>query len=247
MKAVIVDDEPLARSHLRRLLAHEGDVEILAECEDGPSAVTALHDLRPDVVFLDIRMPGMDGFGVLDALPPDRIPWTIFVTAYDEHAVQAFEKSALDYLLKPISRARVQSAVARLRTRLTSPENLTRFTEWLAERAASRRLAIPEENGIRFIPVDEVDWIESAGNYAVVHVGNTRHILRETLNELEKQLPEDQFARVSRGAIVNLRRVQEIQSTDAQIRLLLTCGTLIPSTRSRRELTRLITNQEASP
>lgn len=241
MKAVIVDDEPLARSHLRRLLAGEADVKILTECEDGPSAIAALRDLRPDVVFLDIRMPGMDGFGVLEALPPDRIPWTIFITAYDEHAVQAFEASALDYLLKPISRARVQAAVARLRARLGSAENLTRLTEWLAERAAARRIAIPEENGIRFLSMDEVDWIESAGNYAVVHVGPVRHILRETLNELETTLPEQVFLRVSRQAIVNIRKVREIQIRDGRNLLLLGKDTLIPSSRSRRELSLRIT------
>lgn len=240
MKAVIVDDEPLARSHLRRLLTHEEDMEILAECEDGPSAVATLRDLQPDVVFLDIRMPGMDGFGVLDALPPDRVPWTIFITAYDEHAVQAFEKSALDYLLKPISRARVQAAVARLRARLGSSENLTRLTEWLSERHAARRLAIPEENGIRFLPTDEVDWIESAGNYVIVHAGSTRHILRETLNELETTLPAEVFLRVSRQAIVNVRKVREIQTKDRRNQLLIGEETLIPSSRSRRELSQRI-------
>jgi two-component system LytT family response regulator len=246
MKAVIVDDEPLARSHLRRLLSHEEDMEILAECEDGPSAIAALRDLHPDVVFLDIRMPGMDGFGVLNALPPDLVPWTIFITAYDEYAVQAFEKSALDYLLKPISRTRVQSAVARLRTRLGSPENLTRLTEWLAERAAARRLAIPEENGIRFLPIDDVDWIESAGNYVIVHSGNTRHILRETLNELETTLPSEIFLRVSRQAIVNVRKVREIQTLDGRSHLLLGEETLIPSSRSRRELSLRISSFEGN-
>lgn len=240
MKAVIVDDEPLARSHLRRLLTHEEDMEILAECEDGPSAVAALRDLQPDVVFLDIRMPGMDGFGVLEALSPDRVPWTIFITAYDEHAVQAFEKSALDYLLKPISRARVQAAVARLRARLGSSENLPRLTEWLSERAAARRLAIPEENSVRFLPTDEVDWIESAGNYVIVHAGSTRHILRETLNELETTLPAEVFLRVSRQAIVNVRKIREIQTRDGRSHLLIGEDTFIPSSRSRRELSQRI-------
>jgi len=240
MKAVIVDDEPLARSHLRRLLTYEEDIEILAECEDGPSAIAALRDLHPDAVFLDIRMPGMDGFGVLEALPPDQVPWTIFITAHDEHAVQAFEKSALDYLLKPISRARVQAAVARLRARLDSSENCTRLSEWLSERAAARRLAIPEENGVRFLPTDEVDWIESAGNYAIVHAGRARHILRETLNELESTLPADVFLRVSRQAIVNVRKIREIQTKDGRSHLLVGSDTLIRSTRSRRELSQRI-------
>lgn len=241
MKAVLVDDEPLARSRLRRLLSFESDLEIVAECGDGPSAVATLRETRPDVVFLDIRMPGMDGFGVLEALGPDQLPWTIFVTAFDEHAVQAFEKAALDYLLKPVSRARVQAAVARLRTRLGSPAVVA---EWLEKRAAARRLAIPEENGVRFLPADEVDWIESAGNYAVVHAGNARHILRETLNVLEKQLQAEGFARVSRSAIVNMRRVRELLTRGGQNLLVLNDGTSVPTTRSRRELTRQITLPE---
>jgi two-component system LytT family response regulator len=240
LRVVIADDEPLARSRLARWLQAEGDLEIVAECEDGPSTVATLRRTDCDALFLDIQMPGLNGFEVLEALPPERVPWTVFVTAYDEHAVRAFEARALDYLLKPVSQARLAATLARVRAQYDAAEPRERFHAWLAERAAASRLAIPNGDRLTFVPTGEIDWIESAANYAVIHAGSQTHILRETLGELEKQLPGEIFFRVSRGAIVNLQKVREWHVRDGQPRILLECGADLPISRSRREMARRI-------
>ena len=218
LKAVIVDDEALARNRLRKLLAAEPDVEIVGECGDGPAAIAFLRANAPDVVFLDVQMPEVDGFGVLRALPPDRLPVVVFVTAHDRHAVAAFEVHAVDYLLKPCTPERLHEAVVRarqvraardpaataqqmadlLRTPRTGPLYLSRF----AVKTGDRTL---------FLKVEEVDYIESAANYVVLHTKSENHVLRDTLSHLETRLPPKQFVRISRSLIVNLDRVKEIQ------------------------------------
>jgi two-component system LytT family response regulator len=226
IRAMLVDDEPLARERLRALLASEADVEIVAECADGPAAVDAVRRLEPDVVFLDIRMPGMDGFDVLDAVGPGRLAAVVFLTAYDQHAVRAFEERALDYLLKPVSRARIREAVARVRERLAHPA---------AER--TQRLAVRNGQRVTFVELASVDWIEAAGNYALVHAGRETHILRETMSALESRLPAASFLRVSRGAILNLSRVRELKAeSPGQYRAVLSDGQCVVVTRSWREI-----------
>jgi two-component system LytT family response regulator len=218
IRALIVDDEPLAREGLREFLGAEDGVTIVGECHNGREAVSAISDRGPDVVFLDVQMPGLDGFGVIDALGAHTVPVVVFVTAYDKYALQAFEIHALDYLLKPVERARFQSTMQRVRRHLARKEQ-TDLTERLAAvllelRARQEqvdRLVVKSGGRAYFVGVDEIDWIEAAGNYARLHVGGDRHVIRKTMTALEQELPAKQFARIHRSTIVNLDRVKELQ------------------------------------
>ena len=247
MKVIIVDDEPLARERLRRLLASEPDAEIVAECADGSSAVEAVTQHRPDLLLLDVQMPGMDGFETLRALDAKRLPAVVFVTGFDQHAVRAFEARALDYLLKPTTRARVAESLTRVREKLAngaaSPQLPQTLLDLLAERASApvpprvRRLAVRTGERVLFVSTEDVSWVEAAGNYAVLHVGTATHILRETMSSLEGQLSSEGFLRVSRSAIVNLRRVKELRAVapGEQIAILVD-GQRVPMTRGIREV-----------
>ena len=243
LRVLIVDDETLARERLRRLLSQEPDLEIVAECADGAAAIEAVREHAPDLLLLDIQMPGMDGFEVLRALDPKTLPHVVFVTAYDEHAVRAFEARALDYLLKPASRARLHEALTRARERLASaaPSQLPQqLLELLAERESTarvRRLSVRTGERVIFVSTEQIDWVEAAGNYAILHAGRENHIVRETMSALENQLAADDFLRVSRSAIVNLRRVKEIQSVmPGEHVVVLTDGQRVGMTRSLREV-----------
>ena len=247
MKVIIVDDEPLARERLRRLLAGESDVEIVAECPDGSSAVEAVSRHAPDLLLLDVQMPGMDGFETLRALDANPLPAVVFVTGFDQHAVRAFEARALDYLLKPTTRARLAESLTRVREKLANgaasahlPQALL---DLLAERASApilprvRRLAVRMGERVTFVSTEDVGWVEAAGNYAVLHVGKTTHILRETMSSLEGQLSGEGFLRVSRSAILNLRCVKELQSVAPGDHVaILVDGQRVPITRSIREV-----------
>jgi two-component system, LytTR family, response regulator len=240
IRAAIVDDEPLARERLRTLL--DEDVEIVCECADGVSAVEAIREKKPDAVFLDIRMPGMDGFEVLDALGSDPLPRVVFLTAYDEHAVRAFEAKALDYLLKPVSRARLHESVSRIRERMAASVDPAELRQWIAGRTMDRRLAVRDGQAVTFVKLGDVEWIESAGNYAVVHTtGGTTLILRETMQALEDELPLAAFRRVSRRAIVNLARVVEIRpGPPGPNSAVLVSGAEVALTRPVREVERWV-------
>lgn len=240
----IVDDEPLARDRLRRLVSAEPDLEIVAECASGPEAVEALNSLRPDLVLLDIHLPGLSGFEVLEALPPP-LPVVIFITAFDEHAVQAFEAQALDYLLKPFKPARLQTALARARERLRagpSGDVNRRLLEFLAQPrppapAYLSRVAVRERQRVRFIRTGEIDWIEASGNYVVLHAGKEEHLVRETLAAFEAQLSPAEFVRISRSAIVRLDRVQHLEPAFNNEHVVVLAGGLrLPMTRGLREL-----------
>lgn len=209
LRLLLADDERIARSRLRRLLEKEPDCEIVAECEDGPSTVAAVREHAPDLLFLDIQMPGQDGFGVLDELGAERQPEVIFVTAYDEHAVRAFEACALDYLLKPTTGERLAKALDRARTRLAAG----RPAPPPQPPPGAHRFTVRSGGHISFVAAEEIDWVEAAGNYAILHVGKSNHMIRETMGALESQLPPDEFLRVNRSAIVNLRRVKELYSS----------------------------------
>jgi len=236
LRVLAIDDEPLARERLRQMLAQEAEVEIIGECADGAAAVEAIPALRPDLIFLDIRMPGLDGFEVLEALAPEHLPWTIFLTAYDQHAVRAFEARALDYLLKPVAKDRLAAALVRARERLRTAGPVPALQEWLAERESARRLVVRDGARVAFVPVASVIWIESAGNYVILHTAGASHILRETLNALEKRLPGELFLRISRAAIVNVRHVNELQCAAGQCHARLSNDRLIHVTRSRDEI-----------
>jgi two-component system LytT family response regulator len=242
IRTLLVDDEPLGRDRIRTLLASEPDIEIVGEAEDGESAVERIALLKPDLVFLDIQMPGLDGFGVLRQLK-GHVPLIVFVTAYDEHAIRAFDEHALDYLLKPARPARLKDAVQRARERLASaapialpPQLLELLNQRPAERSKVTRFPVRTNERTTFVKVTAVDWIEAAGNYVILHVGKETHILRDTLGALEEQLPPN-FLRVSRSAVVNLDRVRELQSmTAGEHIVLLQDGRQIPMTRGIREV-----------
>ena len=218
IRVLIVDDEPIARRGIRQQLRGEADLEVIGECGDGAAAIDAITGLAPDLVFLDIQMPEVGGFDVVEAIGVARMPAVVFVTAYDEHALRAFDVHAVDYVLKPIDRHRFRTAVERARRRLAhAPGQLDRrIAAALGElgRPAhdyAKRLAIKGDGRVILVDVDAVDRLEAAGNYVEVHSGTRHHLVRETMAGLEGRLDPARFVRVSRSSIVNAGRVRELQ------------------------------------
>jgi two-component system, LytTR family, response regulator len=218
IRALIVEDEPLARERLKMYLADEPDIEIIGECADGRQAVSAIRSLDPDLVFLDIQLPELDGFGVVEEVGAERMPTVVFVTAYDQHAMRAFDVYALDYLLKPYKRERLRRAVerARAQVRRGKGEALSEQLLSLLEsvRPGSRsveRLMIKSPGRVYFIRADEIDWIESEGNYVRIHAGKESHFLRDTLGSMEARLDRQKFVRIHRSTIVNVESIKELQ------------------------------------
>ena len=253
IRALIVDDEPPARELIATLLRDEPDVEVVGECANGRSAVADIERLSPDLVFLDVQMPALDGFGVLAALPMERWPLVVFVTAYDKHAVRAFEVHALDYLLKPFEYERLHHAVRRARAALQKSSESLHQTRLLAllEDIQQRsenwdRLAVRDSRRVTFFRPEEIDWIEAEGNYLRLHVGRKSHLLRETMNAAEARLASKKFLRISRSALVNLERVKEWQPLfHGDSLLTLADGTRLTVTRAYREgLDRLMARLE---
>ena len=208
MRVLVVDDEPMARTRLLRMLGGEHGVAIVGECGTGEEAAAALVSLKPDVVFLDIQMPGMDGFGTLHRASASWRPHVVFVTAFAEHAVDAFEHGAVDYLLKPYSRERLRVSLDRARSALhgARPETRAGYPE---------RLPVPVGNRLRMVPVESIDCIVAQLNYVELHVGSERLILRETMAAMEAQLDPDQFVRIHRSRIVRIAAVTEIETLDS--------------------------------
>jgi two-component system LytT family response regulator len=220
IRVLIVDDEAPARVRLRRFLQLERDFHLAGECSQGAQAVEMIRRERPDVVFLDVQMPRLDGFGVCQAIGPDRMPIVVFVTAYDQYALQAFDVCAIDYLLKPFDRARFQRTLERLRQRRAQPEPVAHraglqalIEELRAVPGPGRgdRLALRTDGKLIFVRFDEIDRVEADGNYVRFHTGPIAHLVRETLAWCEEQLPSDRFLRISRSILVNLDRVKEVQ------------------------------------
>lgn len=219
LRTLIVDDEPLARDCIRVALEDTPDIEIVGEASDGASAIEAIHALSPDLVFLDIQMPGIDGFGVIEAVGAAAMPAVVFVTAYDAHAVRAFEIHAFDYILKPFDDARLREAVTHARSRIglehegTQTERLMRMlNEHLANvPTMPKRLVVRSGDRIRYVDMKEVDYFEAEGNYVRVHSSGRTHLVRTTLTALESRLDASQFVRIHRSTIVNLERVAELQ------------------------------------
>ncbi|MGH7466620.1 MAG: LytR/AlgR family response regulator transcription factor [Longimicrobiales bacterium] len=248
IRVLIADDEPLARRGLQQVLRLHTECQIVAEARNGREALRALRALQPDVVFLDIQMPGLDGFQVLQLMTGERMPIIVFVTAFDEFAVRAFEAHALDYLLKPVTQERFDQAMQRVRERLRADQAVElsrRFLAFLsgeepAPRAqaqvASAHIVVPTATGDLVLNPEELDWIEADDYYAVIHALGQRHLIRESLTSLEQRLDPAQFVRVHRSAIVRLDRVRELRSAEpGPTRVILRDGTQVPVSRRRRE------------
>lgn len=203
IRVLVVDDESLARRNLTVLLRRDPDIGCITECSCGLDAVAEIRNSRPDLVFLDVQMPECDGFDVLELLGGDLPLAIIFVTAYDEFALRAFEAGALDYLLKPFDDARFRRALTRAK------EKLNHYLP--VKRRAAEQLVVRSQGQVRFLPVVDIDWIEAAGYYACVHVGTDTHILRRSLSDLERDLGEESFSRIHRSIVVNLHRIHGLE------------------------------------
>jgi two-component system, LytTR family, response regulator len=246
LRAIIADDEPLARERVRDFLSHEADLEVVAECANGAEAVKATLKHRPDLLFLDVQMPRLNGFEVIEALGPEHHPVVIFTTAHDEHALQAFEVNALDYLLKPFTEARFKRALQRARGQLQKGQGqgadpkLTALLAHLRDTTpVADRILVKSSDRILFLKPEEIDHLEAAGNYVILHAGKERHIIRETMAAMEARLAPAGFMRISRSGIVNLSRVREVQSVAAgQFSVLLKTGARLDMTCSLRDLQR---------
>jgi two-component system LytT family response regulator len=245
LTAIIVDDEQLARERVRTLLASAGGVKLLAECDGGRAAVEAIETNRPDLVFLDVQMPDLNGFEVLEAVGAERLPGVVFVTAYDEYALRAFEVHALDYLLKPIDPGRFAAALHHAVDALRGPatdRRLRDLLDALGEREQQLdRLVVRSQGKIFFLKPAEIDWIEADGKYAQLHVGRESHVVRYPLKRLAVRLKEHGFVRVHRSAIVNADRIKELQPWfHGEYVVILRDGTkLTSSTAHSQELHRL--------
>lgn len=251
IRTLLVDDEPLARRNLRVLLKDDAEVEIVGEAGNGPEALAAICKHSPDLVFLDIQMPELDGFGVLERIEAEQLPVIIFVTAFDQYALRAFEFHALDYLLKPFDDARFEKALRRAKQQVEQREikDLSgrliallegRDAQGPAERTPQAsyltRLLIKSAGRVSFLKVDEIDWIGAEDYYVKLHVGRKSHLLRETMNEMEVKLDPAKFVRVHRSAIVNLDRIRELQQPySGEYLVVLQDGTELKLSRSRRE------------
>ena len=254
LKVLIVDDEPLARSSVRRLLEPNAEVTIVAECEDGWDAVEVIRHAEVDLVFLDVQMPELDGFGVIREIGAARMPATVFVTAFDEFAVRAFEVHALDYLVKPFTDERFDAALERAKRHLENRgmlelgAKLARLLEATQKSDAvhgthaapaadfAKRLLVTTANRTLVVRTSTIDWVQADDYYAALHVGTRTHLLRETMAALEAKLDPSTFVRIHRSAIVNLERVQALdRAADGQLTVILLDGTKLPVSRSRRE------------
>jgi len=240
IRAIIADDEPLARRGIRQMLLPHDDITVVAETRNGRETVRALRKLKPELVFLDVQMPELDGFGVLREIGSKHMPAVIFVTAYDEFAVRAFEAHALDYLVKPLEESRFADALHRMRDRLRSVKafDLSRKLSALLARyeqdRAKQRILVPTSAGDLVIDADEVDWIEADDYYAAIHARQGRHLVRESLTSLEQRLDRNRFVRTHRSAIVNVNRVSEVRKETGETVLILRSGVHIPVSRRRR-------------
>ncbi|GAA4694471.1 LytR/AlgR family response regulator transcription factor [Phytohabitans rumicis] len=232
IRTLIVDDEPPARRRLRSLLAERSDVEVVGEYGTARAAVAAIEKTRPDLVFLDVQMPEGDGFGVVEALGGEHAPAIVFVTAFSEHAVRAFDVRAVDYLMKPFARERLWAALDRVRDQL--PDATPSAVGPL------RRLPVDVGRRIRLVDTDHIDYLRAEGNYVRVYVGSQSYLVRETLTGLAGRLDPDQFLRVHRSLVVRLDRVREIETLDhGEFVLRLDGGTALITGRSFREPVRL--------
>jgi two-component system, LytTR family, response regulator len=227
IRAVVVDDEPLARSSLKLLLRRDPDVELVGECKSGMEALAEIRRKRPELVFLDVQMPECDGFDVLEQLGSEMPPALVFVTAYDQYALRAFEAGALDYLLKPFDNARFERALNRAKERIEQRKETPRKIE---------RLVIKNAGQVLFQKISEIDWIEAADYYVCLHVGTKTHLLRRSMSDVDQELEQAAFCRIHRSAIVNLERVRQLEiSEDGGTDVVLNSGTRLRLSRRYRK------------
>lgn len=245
-RTLIVDDEPPARARIRALLADESDIEVVGECEDGPSAVDAIDELRPDLVFLDVQMPDLDGFGVIEAVGPERMPATLFVTAYARHAVQAFDVNAVDYILKPFDRDRFKQALKKVKQRISDgkepqagpPGRLRSLIGEVREEGEfPERILVRAGEHHLLLKVADIRWIEAEDNYIRLHMrGSEKHLLRHTLSRFLQRLDPKRFRKIHRSIIVNLDCIKELQPWfHGDYLVHLDDGTTLTLTRTHRE------------
>jgi two-component system LytT family response regulator len=238
-----VDDESLARERIRDMLKGDTDIEVIAECTNGYDAIESIREQSPDLIFLDVEMPGMDGFAVLESLDVAVLPMIIFVTAYDQYAVKAFEVYALDYLLKPFDQERFDKALSRAKAAIFNNKNeslsqriLKALDEIKSKPVHLERLVIKMNGHVFFVKTDEIDWLEAEGNYVRLHSGKESYLLRDTITALENQLDPKKFIRVHRSAMVNIDRIQELQPWfHGEYRIILKEGVELTLSRSYRE------------
>lgn len=246
IRALVVDDELISRELLCRLLRSETDVDLVGTASNGQDAVEAIHRLEPDLVFLDVQMPQLDGFGVVNEIQGTHMPVVIFVTANHDFALKAFEVHALDYLIKPCSRNRFRDALQRARdqiqrdrTRELHDKLSTLLNQVQPSPKPPERMPIKSEGRILFLRVADIDWVEAADNYVELHVGDRTHTLRETLSAMEAKLPVDRFLRINRSAVVNIERIRELEPTfHGEYTVVLRDGTRLTLTRGHREALR---------
>jgi two-component system, LytTR family, response regulator len=251
LKAIIVDDEPLACRILRRYLQDDPEIEVVQQCNNGADALEAIHKFHPDLIFLDVQIPRMNGFEVLASLNQDELPFVIFVTAYDDYALQAFEFHALDYLLKPLDQERFKRAVRHAKEQIRQHHENRLFhhvsallSQYQAGTAQEKnpdqpyltRLEIRSTGHVNFVDVEDIDWIEAADNYVVLHTSGSSHLMRESMSRLETTLDPNQFVRIHRSRIVNLSRIRELKSRGFGDRIVvLQDGTEIRVSRVQKE------------
>lgn len=245
LRVIIADDEPLVRSGMRAILDAAPGVDVVGEARNGVEAVGAIRDQKPDVAFLDVQMPGMDGFDVVAALEPAERPWIVFVTAYDEYAIRAFDVHALDYVLKPFDDARFLLALSRAKARwsearvarASTDERLEALlTELRPARRYADRLLLKHDGSVVVLLASDIDWIEAADNYVKVHTRNGRYMVREAIKSMEIKLDPSHFARAHRSAIVNLSRVRALEPMAAgEYVVTLTSGARVTLSRGYRD------------
>jgi two-component system LytT family response regulator len=243
IRTLIIDDEPLARQGLRAILQKDPEIEVVDEAGDGLEALEKIRSVHPDLVFLDIQMPELNGFEVLDSLAADEIPLVVFVTAYDQYALNAFQVHALDYLLKPFEDERLMEAVTRAKAQLRQKNGgqaTKKIQDMLdstrVERSRVGRIMVRSGGRITFVRVDDVDWIEAQGDYICLHTQGKKHLIREKISDMEAQLSSDNFLRIHRSTMVNVTRIREMQPLfHGEYAVVLQDGTRLTMSRSFRD------------
>jgi two-component system, LytTR family, response regulator len=248
IKTLIVDDERLAREKVRALLADDADIEIVGECANGADAIVAVRKQRPDLVFLDVEMPGANGFQVLQRLRGERLPMVVFITAHDEYAVRAFEVEAIDYVMKPFDRKRFTDALRRAKRQMNEPEEeaegrILRLLERMLK--PLDHFVVKQRDRTFLLPVPEIDWIEAEGKYVRLHAAGAAHLVRESIGDVEERLDARRFLRIHRGTIVNVKRILEMhRGFGGGIFVVLRDGTKLTMSRRYRTRIREVTGLE---